>query len=450
MRFWVIALTACIGGWCTTAAALGPEPGVAGSVPGELPLRQALATRPSAAAERFAKQRAALRAARERGDWEHYFLEAQGLKRTLGGSPQSRLDLARAYVRVGQNSAALQELAAYVRMGQSSQLIEQSSDFAPLRGMPEYAGIKAALGANRQPVAHAVLAWRIADPGLLPEDIDFAPATARFYLSSVLQHRIVSTTRDGSVTEFARAPDDWPVLALKVDARRSLLWATEVAMEGFHVVAKPEQGRSALLCYDLVTGRLVRRIEGPYPSALGDLSLTRDGDVLVSDGAHGGVYRIKSGQQRLERLDHGEFISPQTIALSPDSARLYVPDYAHGIGVLDLSTGQVSWLATQDRFALSGIDGLYGVGTELLAVQNGTEPERVVRFVMAKSGKVAREEVIERASPTLGDPTHGVMVGGDFYYIANSGWDVLGEDGLVKPGANLTEAVVMKWEAVTQ
>ena len=60
--------------------------------------------------------------------------------------------------------------------------------------------------------------------------------------------------------------------------------------------------------------------------------------------------------------------------------------------------------------------------------------------------KILAEQVIERATATLGDPTHGVIVGDTFYYIANSGWDVLNPDGSVKSGATMTEAVVMKWK----
>jgi len=35
----------------------------------------------------------------------------------------------------------------------------------------------------------------------------------------------------------------------------------------------------------------------------------------------------------------------------------------------------------------------------------------------------------------LGVPTHGVVDGGRFYFIANSGWDRLADDGPLKPGA---------------
>ena len=85
------------------------------------------------------------------------------------------------------------------------------------------------------------------------------------------------------------------------------------------------------------------------------------------------------------------------------------------------------------------------VGNTLLATQNGTSPERVVRFaVNASKTRVLSESIIERATPTLGDPTHGVMVGDYFYYIANSGWDGLDEHGVAKEGKTITAPRIMR------
>jgi hypothetical protein len=97
------------------------------------------------------------------------------------------------------------------------------------------------------------------------------------------------------------------------------------------------------------------------------------------------------------------------------------------------------------RYALSGIDGLYLFGRTLIATQNGTSPERVVRFELDRSlSHVESESILERATPTLGDPTHGVIVDGRFYYIANSGWDTMDEHGKPKEGTTMSEAFVMR------
>jgi len=99
----------------------------------------------------------------------------------------------------------------------------------------------------------------------------------------------------------------------------------------------------------------------------------------------------------------------------------------------------------EGKHALSGIDGLYVFGNTLIATQNGTSPERVVRFTLdASNTQVLSEFIIERATPTLGDPTHGVVVGEYFYYIANSGWDSLDDHGVLKEGKTLSAPVIMR------
>ncbi len=85
-----------------------------------------------------------------------------------------------------------------------------------------------------------------------------------------------------------------------------------------------------MLCYDLKNGTLLRRIEGPRPSALGDMALAPNGDIIVSDGDGGGVYRARANGATLERLDEGDFISPQTSAMHPDGKHIFVPDYLAG------------------------------------------------------------------------------------------------------------------------
>ncbi len=218
-----------------------------------------------------------------------------------------------------------------------------------------------------------------------------------------------------------------------------------------HQAPKSDWGRSALVCFDLRTGAVVRRIEGPAKSALGDMALTPEGVPIVSDGDGGGIYRVADG--RLQLINSRDFISPQTPEVLADGEHVLVPDYARGIGLLDLKTSQVAWLNYQQGnqargidVALNGIDGLYLNRGSLLLTQNGTSPERVIRLRLNPSlTRVVSQEIIEQATTTLGDPTHGVIVGDYFYYIANSGWSKLDQHGDVKPGSKLTPVRLMRF-----
>jgi sugar lactone lactonase YvrE len=397
------------------------------------------------AVKQFQNLKVELRKSHADNDWHSNLVSANKLKALQNEAPNSLLEVARADVRVGDVNAAVRELEQYVRMGQATNVVAKSADFAELSKDARFAKIQSGMEANRSPVSLGSTAFLLTDSGLLAEDVDYDRRSKRFFITSVREKKIIAASADGTSTDFAKAPDDWPMLAIKVDSSRGNVWATEVAMQGFSAAPESDWGRSAVLCYDLKSGKLLRRIEAPRPSALGDMVLAANGDIIVSDSDGGGVYRVLANGAALERLDDGDFISPQTPAMHPDGKHVFVPDYLRGIGVLEIATKQVRWFPTEGRFALNGIDGLYFDRGKLIAVQNGTSPERVVAFTLdASLTRIESETIIERSTETLGDPTHGVVIDNDFYYIANSGWDVVDDSGNLKAGAKASVPRIMR------
>jgi sugar lactone lactonase YvrE len=408
-----------------------------------------VANQVTSAKEQLQQLQTALHEAHLRSDWPAYLKNSRILKDFMNRAPDSVLQLMSAEAFAGNVDGALSECKEYVRMGQANEDVLKLKQFDTVRADPRFAPIHKEMAANLTSISTASKAFSLSDSTLLPEDIDYDPATKRFYISSVLKKEILTSDLQGNTHLFAEAPDHWPMMALKIDREHRILWATEVALDGFTIVDQKDWGRSAILIYDLKSGQLLHRIEGPLHTALGDMTLTQDGDAILSDGDGGGVYRIRRETQQIERLYAGDFISPQTGAMLPDGKRIFVPDYARGIGILDLSTKQVTWVPMQGRYALNGIDGLYLDDHTLIATQNGTSPERVVAFKLDNSlTHILSERIIERATPTLGDPTHGVVVGDTFYYIANSGWDTLDEHGNRKPGTTSTSPLIMRARAV--
>jgi hypothetical protein len=389
--------------------------------------------------------KAQLRESQARDDWRSSLKTADRLRVLLNGAPRPLLEAARADMHLGDIEAAVRELEQFARMGQSADLTAVSEDFSGLVKHESFRRIQRSMAANDIATMRGSIAFVLSDADMLPEDIDYDPHSRRFFITSVREGRIISADVDGSA-EFARSPDKWPMVAIKVDAERRLVWATEVAMRGLDLSPRSEWGRSALLCYDLKSGALLKRVEGPRPSAFGDMTLTAQGEVIVSDGDRGGVYKVAPPGVTVQRLDAGDFISPQTPAMHPDGKHVFVPDYLRGVGVLEIATGHVSWIGMEGRFALNGIDGLYFDRGRLIAVQNGTTPERVVVFTLYPSlARIASETIVERATGTLGDPTHGVIVGDEFYYIANSGWDRIDSHGNVNPRTKPSVPRVMRF-----
>lgn len=402
-------------------------------------------SKPRTAVEELARLQEQAHAARVAGNKQARLRAVLQMVRLLNGAPDAVEAEAQAYAEAEDNARALAALREFADLGQSDSALLRGDDkkFAAIKDRPEYQEILKRFAENEKPVSRAQQVFELADPRILAEDIDYDARSHSFLITSVLEKKIIRVFADGRSTDFASSPSHWPMLAIKVDAGRQLVWATEVALDGFTAAPKSDWGRSGVLCFDLPTGALQYRLEGPPHTALGDMVLTRQGIPIISDGSGGGVYRVV--EKKLERIDDGEFISPQTPAMHPDGRHVFVPDYARGIGILDLTTRQVQWV-NQNGHAMNGVDGLYFNQSSLFATQNGTSPERVIRFQMDSSlSRIVSAEVVERSTATLGDPTHGAVVGDFFYYIANSGWSAVDDHGDLKPKASFTPARIMRY-----
>jgi sugar lactone lactonase YvrE len=383
------------------------------------------------------------------GDKHAYLQAARDAQDLLNDAPDSVEAVARAYAAADDLPNSLAALMQYAELGQADDTLLNGNDqsFSALHSLPEYKSILEHFAENKTAISRAETAFSLSDPGILAEDITYDAQSKSFLITSVLEKKIIRVAFDGKASAFAQSPSHWPMLAVKADSARNRVWATEVAVDGFTGVPKQDWRRSAVLCFDLKTGALLRRIEAPVPSALGDMVLTTDGDPIVTDGNSGAIYRIADG--KFKEINRKDFISPQTPSILPDSDRVFVPDYARGVGILDLQNGHVEWLnrGQDKKFAINGIDGLYYDRGSLILTQNGTSPERVIRLQLDKAlTRIVSEQIIERATPTLGDPTHGVIVGDSFFYIANSGWNQLDDHGDVKTGSKLSPARVMRFQ----
>ena len=358
----------------------------------------------------------------------------------LDGRADIVYNLASVEARLGNQDEALRWLEVYSKSGLTFADPAADDDLAPLKTLPEFSAIEERVKAAGGPVSHSQLFTTLPEKEFIPEDIAYDPATKRFFISSVRHHKILSLDSEGKFAEFVPdgQADVWAILALGVDATNRFLWATTAAMPESLGYTAVVEGRSALLKYSLDKGTLLKRYDLPAGGkhALGDMTISRSGDLYVSDG-FGAVYRLEHSADKLELLfGSGVFRSPQTPALSPDERQLYVPDYSRGISVVDLRTKQWKLLEHPKELSLGGIDGLYLKDKTLVAVQNGTKPARIIRMTLDDSlARVVRWDTLEANTPELGAPTHGVFVGDKFYFIANSGWDRMADDGSVKKGA---------------
>src|SRR5262249_42157722 len=141
----------------------------------------------------------------------------------------------------------------------------------------------------------------------------------------------------------------------------------------------------AVLCYDLKAGKLSNRFSAPEAMQLNDLAVATDGTIYVTDSDGGTLFRKKPDESTLTRFGAaGAVRGANGIALSADGI-LYVA-ISTGIARVDTQTGEPTRLAQPDTVVTGGIDGLYCYEGDLLGVQNGTNPGRVIRIGLTDKG----------------------------------------------------------------
>ena len=320
-----------------------------------------------------------------------------------------------AYAAAGRLEEAAQTLERAAAMGIAA-ATESRAELGPCRAHPACGAALAAIGRNRQPKATSTVAFTFPGPGLIPEGLAYDPATDAFFVSSVRERKILKVDRAQRTSRSLadRGAGLWAALGMAVDGPRRRLWVATSALPEMADALPADEGRAALVAFDLDSGRSVARHELPRDRhhVLGDVIVTPAGDVFTTDSTSPAIYRLPVDGRALETLAAGEpFVSLQGLALSADGARLFVTDYAKGIFAIDLVSRRVRLLDAPRTAGLLGIDGLYRVGGALLGIQNGTDPPRLLRLVGGRRSHHVRGRRGLRAS--RGHRSHPGRGGGE-------------------------------------
>lgn len=296
------------------------------------------------------------------------------------------------------------------------------------------------------------IAFRINDPELIPEGIAYDAQTKTFFVGSTFKRKIVAIDAAGKVRDFTTEAQDgiYGVLGMRVDAKRRVLWAISSNAGGTMPARRLDKsclGCSTVTSYRLDTGNLLKKYElsnKPAVHFLNDLALAPNGDVFITDTVSGDIYRIAQGAEAMETfvsLGAGTF--PNGIDFADDGRTLYVASAAgiRRVNTADKTITPIGGLGEK----VPSIDGLYFHRGRLIAIQPFEANRKVVRYALS-GDTISKTEVIEAEHESMKQPTTGVIVGDDFYYIANAQlqfFRAMYKEGAYDKSA-LADVVVMK------
>ncbi|MCU0427356.1 MAG: hypothetical protein MUF71_17205 [Candidatus Kapabacteria bacterium] len=372
--------------------------------------------------------------------------------------PRLMYNLAAGYTAEAKHEAALRLLEKVAATGMvypvaKNPLFAVFRDSLPFKA--RFDACSKRFEASTKPVGTSMEAFRIAEKGLITESVAYDPQEKAFYVSSVLKRKIVKIAADGSASDFSRPADNlWSVLGMKVDAKRRKLWVCMTAFPQMQNFDTTLTGKAAIVVYDLTRGALLRRYYAPNDRkshAFGDVTLhPKTGVPLVSDSDSPTIFTINEKSDTLTvwlQSDVATLPSMQGLDFSSGGKTLFLADYTNGIVSISTDKKNMTRLAAPDSCVVSGTDGLYFFKGNLIGIQNGTNPHRIVRFRLNKTqSRIEGMDVLEANNTLFEEPTLGVLVGNALYYIANSQWEKVSEKGVAAPEAAWKPHVVLKRE----
>ena len=360
---------------------------------------------------------------------------------------------AASYAWAGNKTLAVLWLKKLVQLG--SCLRPHDEPFAALLKDEDFRKVAIQLDRCVSCGPRSKVAFTIPLKDLIPENIAYDPLEKDFYAGSLYRKQIIRVRNfDRQTPEFDALPVPdhlgiYSVLGMKVDATRRVLLAltsTGPQMKGF---APALAGRTALLKFDLKTGKLVRSFPAPpeSPHGFNDLVLNVEGDAYITDSASGEIWKYSRETESLDLfLPRGHLGFPNGIAMTPDGKKLFVADnLLQGIYRVDVFSRAVSRLPQRPGIIPYGVDGLYLQGNALIGIVPLPGGGRVLRFELdAGSESIRRSKIIECHHPAFQVPTTGVLVENLLYYIANSQLRSFQPNGEIYPMDRLHETVILK------
>ncbi|MEQ9309938.1 MAG: hypothetical protein RLN90_10850 [Balneolaceae bacterium] len=336
-------------------------------------------------------------------------------------------NLAAAYALTNQPEKAYEVLSKRIKFYAVNDFNEDK-DFSKLAESEYIQQLEENIENANSPNRRSIKAFEVDIIGFHAEGIEYEKETNRFYITDIRNGWIYSVDMNGNnlrqeldLKNFGY----WSAMGIKLDpVTPNKLWVTTSALPNFTDYVDSLEGRSAILSFDLTTGKLLEVYKLEDEHVFGDLVIGKDGLLYISDSRQPNIYILNTKTGDLTKFISDEnWWNLQGLALSSTGESLYVSDYVTGIHKVNLSTKKIEPISEMNEM-LRGADGIYISGNKLYMLQNGSIPKRIASISLNESevGISSSINYPDNALVELDEPTLGVVVGSHLYYIANSPW----------------------------
>ncbi len=361
-----------------------------------------------------------------------------------------KLQLALVYAKTGDKSHAYDTLMRMQVQGFGYD-IGKDPRFVPVQGTKVWDYLVANLQQNGKPFGEGKVAFELPKGDNLMNALAWDPKRKAILIGSGRDGSIHLADEKGKLTDFIAAganKDLWAVDALGVDSAHNKLYVTTSAAPRFLGFNADNADKAAVLEFELSTGKFLHKYttqsEGGKRT-FNAIAVSKQGQVYVADGAHKVVFKIDAGTLK-PIVQNPKLANITAITVTDDGRTLFLADYADGIFGFDLSKGAAFELKyNPEQLVLGGIVGMHWYEGNLVIVEDGMTPKRVMRLKLSEDNTAIVGamglDVASDAFTALGD---GVIAGDNLYFVANRQDDLYDSHGVLTDAANVEPISIFK------
>jgi sugar lactone lactonase YvrE len=385
-----------------------------------------------------------------KGDTQRMVWTLRRVTELMPNSGDLKLQLAMAYTQINDKTKAYDTLLRMQVQGFGYD-ISKDPRFEAVHGTRVWDYLVANLAVNAKQFGEGKVAFELPSGDYLFNALAWDGKRGKLLVGSEREGKVYVADDNGKLTNFITADAGnglWGVDALAVDGARNKLYVASAASPRFKGFNQDNAGKSGLFEFDLASGKLLKKYI--LPQADGAHVLTaivagKDGNVYLADGARREVFKLEGGALKII-VSNARLTGITGLALTDDGKTLYLADYAMGIFGYDLTKGAAFELQYDpSKLVLGGIDNLSFYDGNLIVVEGGMVPKRVMRIQLGADGhtvgSVMPLDVAQAAFANLGQ---AAVAGDNLYFVANRQDDLYDDNGVLTAANDLEPTSIFR------
>jgi hypothetical protein len=397
-----------------------------------------------------------LKMAGETGKNEQYARQEVVLKRLVAlrpYNPDLKFALIKAYALQDKKTEAYNDLLELQKAGLSYP-IGNLEGFDNIKETKVFDYIEDGMLSNAKPFGEGSQVFAVSDDysGMLFENMVYDPNAERFLLGSVRAGVIYEYSEKNGFKEFINpsnpATGPWGIIDIAIDTEADLLWTASATMPHYTGTTQANFGNAMVSKFKLSTGELINNFamaKSTEPMLFSHLHVTAGQNLYFTNVFNSDVFKVAKDSEQVEPMFTLTGLnSIKAITTNTDETILYVSDFELGLFVVNLETKQTAPLMRDQSGFFAGINDLFYDEGDLVAIQSGVQPARLMRYVLQQDLILKNMFPIEASHPSFKALGNGTLVGDSVYYAANSQWAKLDGIGRLLPEQSWDPLVIMK------